>query len=207
MPTVHTFFWLPDEHEEFVQYVADSADIWARFGGVDPDPVVVPPAPISKYFALLRKVGDRGAGDAAYLGARGVVLNPPMMDAERIEGGTHVPFVQNGKPVPGVSTIAGGTKVKFSTIDICNSELLDYRPGILRADGSLSQSNLVYYSGGWRGDQYVAKSDTFLGWAKRVMSWVRRRTKAAVPVGCGNATLPCTRRVAEAHSAGLRLTY
>jgi hypothetical protein len=207
MPTVHTFFWLPDEHEEFVQHLATSPDIWATFGGLDPDPVVVQPAPVAEYFARLREAGDRAPGGAVYLGSRAAVLHPPTKDAQRTEGGTHVPFLQDGKPVPGVSTIVGGTKVKFRTIDFWNAELLDYRLGILRADGSLSQSNLVYYSGGWRGEQYVTKSDAFLGWAKRVVAWVRRRTKAMVPAGSGNATFPCTKRVAEAHSEGLALTY
>ncbi len=207
MPTVNTFFWLPDEHEEFVQYLAGSPDIWARLGGLDADAAVVPPSPVAEYFVRLREAGDRALGGAIYLGSREVVLNPPIKDAERTEGGTHVPFLQDGKPVPGVSTIVGGMKVKFRAIDFWNAELLDYQPGILRADGSLSQSNLVYYSGGWRGGQYVTKSDAFLGWAKRVVAWVRRRTKASVPVGSGNATLRCTTRVAEAHSTGMVLTY
>jgi hypothetical protein len=148
-------------------------------------------------------------------------MNPPISIGETIQGGTHVPFVQSGQIVPGVSTITGGTKVKFRTIGFMAAELVSYRPGVFHGslahptEAQLSQSNLCYYlsgvhrPGGEAGDAAVSiqKSDRFLAWGKRVIAWARRRTTATVPVGSGTAVSQCTPHVAEAHAAGLRLTW
>ena len=207
MANVHTFAWLPDEHEEFVEYLGRSPDVWARPDGGDPENPVLRPAPVAEYFARSRDLGERDAAVGVYLGSRAAVLAPPLSDAERVEGGTHVPFVQDGRVNPGVSTIVGGTKVRFRTVNFMTAELLDYRPGRLRESGELSQSNLCYYSSFFREEQYLTKSDAFLAWAKRVLGWVRRRTKASAPVARCNYSSACTARVAEAHAAGLVVTY
>jgi hypothetical protein len=201
MANVHTFAWFPDEHEEFVRYL-ERSEIWARGSGGPGKSVPSRAAPVAEFFS---RAFERG--ESVYLGSRAVILDPPLSECERVEGGTEPPVTQAGKVVPGVANIVGGTKVKFNVVSIMDAELLDYRPGVMVGSAELSQSSLYYYSGSFRGGQYLTKSDEFLTWAKRVVAWVRRRAKAAVPLSRCNYSSPCTERVAKAHECGLVVTY
>lgn len=206
MATVHTFSWLPDEHDEFVRYLAVSPDIWARASG-ELGTSSPSPAPVAEYFARHRDADVAGFDRGVYLGLREAVLNPPISEHERVDGGTAVPFAQAGEAVPDVSTIFGGTPVKFQTVHFMGAELIDYIPGGPRTPGSVAQSNLCYYADFVRGNQFVKKSDPFLAWAKRVVGWVRRRTTAVVPVVGLAVPMKCTPRVAAAHAAGTLVVH
>jgi hypothetical protein len=206
MAAVVTFAQLPDEEPVFLAYLQKTGDIWAR-AEEDPHTPAHEPLPIAEFL-------DRHASQLVayhrvrvYLGFRADVQEPVIGSFEEMQGGTLEPFLQDGKVVPGVHTIVGGTKVRRPCINFMASPLLCYDRGLFTEEGVLRQSNLCYYSASYQGEQYVQKPAAFLKWAKKVLDWVRRHTPERVPVYRCNYESRATRRVAEACRKGLKVGY
>jgi hypothetical protein len=92
-------------------------------------------------------------------------------------------------------------------IDIFGSCLVGYRRGEYHPGGELAQSNLFFYRGSFRGEQFVSKPQSFLRWADKILGWARRHTPERVPVHRCNYQTRTTARVAEAAARGLKVWY
>ena len=94
---------------------------------------------------------------------------------------------------------------EYGGIDIIGSCLVGYQRGTYYPGGELAQSNLFFYRGSFRGEQFVSKPDSFLWWADKVLGWARRHTTESVPVHGCNYRTRATARVAEAAARGLKV--
>jgi hypothetical protein len=84
--------------------------------------------------------------------------------------------------------------------------LIGYRRGEYYP-GELGQSNLYFYWGSFREGEFVAKPETFLRWAAKILGWARRCSPEQVPVHRCNYKTRATARVAEAAASGLKVWY
>jgi len=176
--SVVTFAQLPEEEAAFLAYLAKTGDVWARAVADDPTNPAHHPAPVADFMeAHARKLANNGTVNV-YLGFRPDVLRPIASDIE-------------------------GPKA----VDIFASCLIGYTRGEYYAGGELAQSNLFFYRGSFRGNQFVDKPDAFLRWATRVLGWAKRHAPEQVPVHQCNYQTRATARVAEAVAGGLKVWY
>jgi hypothetical protein len=200
-----TFGQLPEEEPDFLALVQKTGDVWARAVRDDAESPKFGPLPLDKF--LTRFAADIRAYSAVdvYLGFRDDVLQPELCIQEVTEGGTQVPFVENGSVVPGVSTIVGGTKVKRKFIDPRGSKLVRYTRGEYRSPEELASSNLGFHPGTFKGETWIANPASFMKWGKKILDWMRRHTPESVPVYRCNYEMRATVRVADACKNGLKL--
>jgi hypothetical protein len=92
-------------------------------------------------------------------------------------------------------------------VDIFGSCLVGYRRGEYYPGGELAQSNLFFYRGTFRGEEFVSKPEAFLRWADKVLGRARRHTPERVPVHRCNYWTRATTRVAEVAAGGLKVWY
>ena len=75
------------------------------------------------------------------------------------------------------------------------------------SSGELAQSNLFYYQGFFRGNEFMEKPDPFVRWATKILGWARRHAPKQVPVRRCNYKTRATMRVVEAAASGLKVWY
>jgi hypothetical protein len=205
MASVVTFGQLPEEEKDFLAYVQKTGDVWARAVRDDAESPKYEPLPVAEFLTRFAAEIKAYSAVAVYLGFRDDVLHPEICIHEVIEGGTQVPFIQNGSLLPGVHTIVGGTKVKRKFIDFNASRLVRYDRGEFRSADQLASSNLCFYPGAFKGQTWVAHLTSFMRWGKKILDWMRRHTPASVPVYRCNYEIRATIGVAEACKKGLKL--
>jgi hypothetical protein len=204
MACVVTFYQLPEEVPSFLAYLRNSGDVWARAVHDEPQATQFEPLPVTDF---LNRFGERLVKYHAvdvYLGLREDILAPQFAAFEETVGGALEPYVQDGAVVPDVQTIVGGRKVLRTHIDFMASSLVRYDQGQYHDDRMLTESNLCFYAGNYRGQEWVNKPAGFLTWVKNVLSWMRRHTSEAVPSQGRPVTMRATVGVVAAHRNGLR---
>jgi hypothetical protein len=176
--SVVTFAQLPEEEGALLAYLTKTGDVWARAVADDPTSPTYAPASVGDFMgAHSDKLANNGTVNV-YLGFRPDVLRPIASEVE-------------------------GRKA----VDIFASCLIGYTRGEYYAGGELAQSNLFFYRGSFRENEFVEKSDSFLRWAAKVLGWARRHAPEKVPVHRCNYETRATARVAEAAAAGLKVWY
>ena len=205
MASVITFGQLPDEEPAFLAYLLKTGDVWARAVSDDPRNPQHEPLPVTDFLGRFADRILKYHVVAVYLGFRDDIFQPVVSSQEVTEDGTLVPFVQLGKVVEGVHTIVGGTKVIRDFVDPMASLYVRYDRGQYRTEEELATSNLSYYSGSYRGRQWVYKPDAFLTWGKKVLGWMRRHTPESVPVYTCNYQTRATISVSKACKNGLKV--
>jgi hypothetical protein len=205
MASVVTFGQLPEEEPDFLAYVQKTGDVWARAVRDEAESPKCEPRPVAEFLARFAEEVKAYSCVDVYLGFRDDVLHPEISIHELTEGGTHVPFIQNGSVVPGVHTIVGGTKVMRRFIDPRASRLVRYDRGEFRSVDELASSNLCFYPGTFKGETWIAHPASFMKWGKKILDWMRRHTPESVPVYQCNYEMRATVRVAEACKKGLKL--
>ena len=90
-------------------------------------------------------------------------------------------------------------------VDPMASSFVRYDRGQFRTEDELATSNLCYYSGSYRGQQWVPQPETFMKWAKKVLDWIRRHTPESVRVYRCNYEIRATIGVAKACKNGLKV--
>jgi hypothetical protein len=200
-----TFGQLPEEESDFLTFVQKTGAVWARAVRDDAKLPKFEPLPAPEFLARFAAEIKAYSSVDVYLGFRDDVLHPEICTQEVIEGGTRVPFIQNGCVVPGVHTIVGGTKVKREFIDPRGSKLVRYDRGEFRSVDELASSNLGFSPGTFKGETWVSHPASFMKWGKKILDWMRRRTPESVPVYRCNYEMRATVRVAEACKKGMKL--
>jgi hypothetical protein len=198
MASVVTFGQLPEEEPDFLAFVQKTGDVWARAVRDDAESPKYEPLPVAEFLMRFAREVEAYCTVAVYLGLRDDVLHPEICIHEVTEGGTQVPFIQNGSVVPGVHTIVGGTKVKRKFIDPRASRLVRYDRGAFRSVDELASSNLCFHPGTFEGETWIAHPTSFMKWGKKVLDWMRRHTPESVPVYQCNYEMRATIRVADA---------
>ena len=117
MASVVTFGQLPEEEPSFLAFVQRTGEIWARAVKDDPVSPKYEPGPVAEFLRRYACEIVEHASVAIYLGLPEDVLTPEISVHEVIEGGTQVPFIQNGSVVDGVTSIVGGRKVNRKFVD------------------------------------------------------------------------------------------
>lgn len=199
-----TFAQLPDEVPAFLAWLLQTGDVWAR-PVREPFQSAYAPLPVIEAFEQYGAKTVQYSEIAFYLGFKADVLQPRLTTYEVTEGGIEVPFVQDGKIVPGAHSIVGGTKVQRIGIHGTGSALIRYSCGQFRAADELSQSTLGYSPGTYVEKKWVSNPKEFLNWGKKVLAWMRRQTPDQVPVYRCNYSIRATARFAEAHRSGLKV--
>jgi hypothetical protein len=205
MPSVVTFAQLPEEEPAFIAYLRKTGDVWARAVDDDPRNPQHEPLPVSDFLERFADQIVKNHEVAVYVGFRDDIFRPAIGSHEVTEGGSLVPFVQFGKVLEGVHTIVGGTKVIREFVDPMASLYVHYDRGQYRTEEELATSNLCYYSGSYRGQEWVHKPHAFLMWAKKVLGWMRRHTPESVPVHTCNYETRATIGVAKACKYDLKV--
>jgi hypothetical protein len=169
MASVVTFAQLPKEEPPFLAYLAKTGDVWALAALDDPrEPMPVADF-LERYAAEIRIYNCV----PIFLGLKPDVLAPMLSPVKR-----------DGKEV--------------LTVDYHNSCLVYYKRGELHTDGrTLNASNLCFYSSFVNdADQWQRKPDSFLRWAGKVLSWMRRNTPEQVRKHRANYSIRATAGVA-----------
>ena len=205
MASVVTFGQFPEEEPGFLAFVQKTGEIWARATKDDPLSPKYEPGPVAEFLRRYACEIVEYATVSIYLGLREDVLSPEINVHEVIEGGTQVPFIQNGSGVEGVFSIVGGSKVNRSFINSMGSRLLRYDRGEFRSHDELALSNLCFYPGTYKGRSWVAHPASFMKWGKKILDWARRHTPEMVPVHQCNYEMRATTKVADACKRGLKL--
>lgn len=206
MASVISFGRLPDEEPEFLAYLEKTGEVWARAVDGEVEPPRFKPLPVAEFLTRFGKEIQAYSAVDVFLGFREDVLLPEVCLQDVIEGGKHIPFVQDGVVVPGAHTIVGGTKVKRAFINPQASRLVRYRRGEFRSADELASSNLSFYPGAYQKGTWVAHPASFMKWGKKILDWMRRRTPESVPVHLCNYEMRATPRVAEACKMGLKVS-
>jgi hypothetical protein len=200
-----TFAQLPEEEPAFLAFVQKSGDVWARAVRDNAESPKFEPLPLGEFLARFAADIRAYSSVDVYLGLRDDVLYPELWFQEVTEGGTQVPFIQNGSVVPGVHTIVGGTKVNRKFIDPRGSKLVRYKRGEFRSVDELAASNLGFQPGTFKGETWIAHPASFMKWGKKILDWMRRHTPESVPVYQCNYEMRATVRVADACKKGLKV--
>jgi hypothetical protein len=205
MASVVTFGQLLEEETDFLAFIHKTGDVWARAVSDEVESPKCEPLPVAEF--LMRFAGELQTNFSVnvYIGLRGDVLHPEICSHEVTEGGTEVPFVQNGSIVQGIRTLVGGRKVRRKFIDPMASRLVRYDRGTFRSVDELASSNLCFYPGVFRGEAWIAHPASFMKGSKKILDWMRRHTPESVPVYQCNYEMRATVRVAEACKKGLKL--
>jgi len=200
-----TFGQLPEEEPDFLAFVQRSGNVWARAVRDEAESPKFDPLPLAEFMARFAVDVRVYSSVDVYLGFREDVLHPELCIQEVTEGGTQVPFIQNGIVVPGVHTIVGGTKVKRNFIDPRGSKLVRYDRGEFRGVDELASSNLGFHPGSFKGEAWIAHPAYFMKWGKKILDWMRRHTPESIPVYQCNYEMRATVKVADACKKGLKL--
>jgi hypothetical protein len=205
MASVVTFGQLPEEESNFLAFVQKTGDVWARAVRDRAESPKFEPLPVAEFLARFAAEVAAYSSVDVYLGMRDDVLHPEICVHEVTEGGTQIPFAQNGNVVPGVHTIVGGTKVDRKFISPRSSRLVRYNRGEFRSVDELAASNLSFHPGSFKGETWIARPASFMKWGKKILDWMRRHTPESVPVYQCNYEMRATTRVADACKKGLKV--
>lgn len=200
MSTVHgiNVAMMLDEQPEFWAFLETTGNIWACALGDNPRDFEREPQPVAKFLKKHARVLRRYGQVEVLIGHREQVLKPRVEIRTEHVGWTAKPVVRNGQVVPDEFKKVGGKRIRYPSINLEASQLLWYRYGVPDETGILNRTGISYHSGHFRGEQWIKQPEEFLKWAKKVLTWLRKRITDQVPVHRCNYGISATALTAAA---------